>query len=93
MVMSKGKARVPGILLGAFVFVTCTTLLAAPSRALTRCAEAPASSLVVNVKQKGAMGDGQTDDTAAIQAAIDEIAGTGGTVLVPKGTYMVDPVG
>ena len=42
---------------------------------------------------RSATGDGQTDDTAAIQAAIDEIAGTGGTVLVPNGTYIVDAVG
>jgi len=44
----------------------------------------------VNVKDKGATGDGATDDTAAIQAAIDEAGGTSGTVLVPKGTYMID---
>jgi hypothetical protein len=42
----------------------------------------------VNVKDKGAKGDRTTDDTAAIQAAIDKAGGTGGTVLVPKGTYM-----
>ena len=48
---------------------------------------------MINVKDKGAKGDGQTDDTAAIQMAIDESWGTGGTVLVPKGTYMVDAVG
>ena len=39
---------------------------------------------------KGATADDQTDDTAAIQAAIDEIAGTGGTVLVPNGTYLIN---
>jgi len=38
----------------------------------------------------GAKGDGVTDDTAAIQAAVDAIAGSGGTVLVPTGTYLVD---
>ena len=57
------------------------------------CVRAPTSSLTLNIKDKGAKGDGREDDTAAIQAAIDEIAGTGGTVLVPKGTYMVDAVG
>ncbi len=54
------------------------------------CAPAPSSSLVVNVRDKGAKGDGKTDDTAAVQAAIDQVAGTGGTVLVPSGTYMID---
>lgn len=54
------------------------------------CAVAPKSPLVVNVKDKGAKGDGETDDSAAIQAAIDEAAGPGGTVLVPDGVYMID---
>jgi polygalacturonase len=45
------------------------------------------------VKEKGARGNGQTDDTAAIQATIDQVAGNGGTVLIPAGTYMVSAVG
>jgi parallel beta-helix repeat protein len=53
------------------------------------CAPAPGSPMVVDVKTKGAKGDGVTNDTAAIQAAIDAVAGTGGTVLVPGGTYMI----
>ena len=53
---------------------------------------AKAQNRCVNVKDKGAKGDGTTNDTAAIQAAIDKAGGTGGTVLVPKGTYMVDAV-
>jgi hypothetical protein len=93
MVMPKGKMSGPGVLLGALAFAACVTSLAAPSRALQGCVEAPASPLVVNVKDKGAKGDGQTDDTAAIQAAIDQVAGTKGTVLVPNGTYLVDAAG
>jgi len=57
------------------------------------CASAPTSALLVDVRDKGAKGDGSSDDTAAIQAAIDAVAGTGGTVLVPSGTYLVDAVG
>lgn len=64
--------------------------LAAAEPALGQaCAEPPSSPRVVNVTDKGAKGDGRTNDTDAIQAAIDEIAGSGGTVLVPDGTYMV----
>lgn len=58
-----------------------------------RCVIKPTSSLVVNVQTKGAKGDGKTNDTEAIQKAIDEVGGTGGTVYVPKGTYMVRATG
>ena len=47
----------------------------------------------LNVKSLlyGALGDGSTDDTAAIQAAIDAaVAGGGGTILFPPGDYVVD---
>jgi Pectate lyase superfamily protein len=40
----------------------------------------------VSVKDFGAAGDGFTDDTAAVQAALD--AGAGGMVLAPRGTYL-----
>ncbi len=53
-----------------------------------RCPEPAASSVTINVKSKGAKGDGRADDTAAIQAAIDAVA-KGGAVLVPDGTYLV----
>jgi hypothetical protein len=50
----------------------------------------PTSSLVVNVRNTGAVGNGIADDTAAIQNAVNQVGGTGGTVLVPAGTYMVN---
>lgn len=45
-------------------------------------------STVFNVINYGATGDGTTDDTAAIQAAVDAAqAAGGGVVWFPKGTY------
>jgi polygalacturonase len=46
-----------------------------------------------SVTSYGAVGDGSTDDTAAIQAALDA-AGTagGGTVSVPAGTFLSGPI-
>lgn len=52
----------------------------------------PGQSSVRNVRQYGAKGDGETDDTAAIQRAIDE-AGEGETVYFPGGTYLVSARG
>jgi polygalacturonase len=49
-------------------------------------------STVLNVKNYGALGNGIHDDTAAIQAAINALPSTGGTVFVPAGTYMIDTV-
>ena len=43
---------------------------------------------VFDVRQFGAVGDGVANDTAAIQAAIDAAAGTGGSVLLTSGTYL-----
>lgn len=46
------------------------------------------SRLRINVADFGAKGDGVSDDTAAIQAAIDKVE-NGGVVEVPRGTYRV----
>jgi polygalacturonase len=43
-----------------------------------------------NVKNYGAIGDGRHDDTAGIQAAINSLPSTGGTVTIPAGTYLID---
>jgi hypothetical protein len=54
-------------------------------------APAPTSALTVNVLAYGAIGNGITDDTAAIQSAINAVQGSGGTVIIGNGTYLVNP--
>lgn len=50
----------------------------------------PSAKASINVRDKGACGDGKTDDTRAFQAAIDALPSAGGTVVVPPGNYMID---
>ena len=72
--------------MGLFLFqsVACLMILVAPGQE-----QQPA--IVVNVRDQGAVGDGQTDDTNAIQSAIDKVAKTGGRVLLPpsKQPYLI----
>lgn len=44
----------------------------------------------ISVRDKGAIGDGVHDDTAAIQAAIDGLPASGGTVTISPGNYKID---
>jgi hypothetical protein len=65
------------------------TAVGAPARA------ARDASQTFNLADFGAVGDGQTDDGPALQAALDAVvAAGGGTLLVPAGRYaIVTPVG
>jgi hypothetical protein len=45
---------------------------------------------VYNVKVRGAVGNGVTDDTSAIQATINDCAMTGGIVWLPPATHAVN---
>lgn len=53
----------------------------------------PAGNISLNIRDFGAVGDGQTKDTAAIQQALDRcsILG-GGEVVVPAGSYLTGAI-
>lgn len=46
-------------------------------------------NLEVNVKDYGAKGDDLTDDTIAIQSALDAVSNNGGVVKIPSGVYRI----
>lgn len=47
---------------------------------------------MVNVRDHGAVGDGQTDDTMAIRAAIEAAPSPGGVIYFPPGQYRSDTI-
>ena len=72
----------------ALLLTGCTVLSAAqPPAQIPVLAWTPGSDWV-SVKALGALGDGQADDSAAIQKALDGVT-NGSTVYLPPGTYRV----
>jgi polygalacturonase len=82
-----------GVIAGAIALGAASLPLETRAGAPEACAPPPPSNLIINVKDKDALGDGRSNDSAAIQAAIDAVAGTKGTVLVPDGVYLVETIG
>jgi len=53
----------------------------------------PEPKVVANVREHGARGDGQADDSPAFKAAVEKAASAGGgAILVPAGEYMLSQV-
>lgn len=67
------------------VSILCRICPAAPA---SQPASAPATGLY-SVRDYGAAADGKTDDTAALQRAIDAATETGGIVELPPGKYLI----
>ena len=68
----------------------CLTLILAIAAG---CRSVQPGKLSVNVRDRGAKGDGTTKDTAAFQAALDSCATHGGGIVtVPAGAYLIGSV-
>jgi hypothetical protein len=78
------RPRISSLTLAAILFALLLMLAG-----LAVSQPASAASGVINVRDLGARGDGVTDDTAALQSAINQAAAAGGSVYLPSGTYMV----
>lgn len=83
-------------LIGILAAVLGVPALVGPSAFVPDARDAPVERVLrqeireVSVKGFGAAGDGVTNDTAAIQKAVNAIgAAGGGTVFFPRGTYLV----
>lgn len=59
---------------------------------LTKVSYSMISGAEVNVFDFGAVGNGSTNDTAAIASAIAALPATGGTVYFPIGTFITDSI-
>jgi polygalacturonase len=80
------------ILCGCMHRPTAAPSPAVPTAALTPVAPVAAGG-VVNARDFGATGDGQTKDTVALQQALDTCgAAGGGTVVVPPGVYLTGSI-
>ena len=89
----KGSRRVFGVTLALGIQMLSTGMLGAeqPHTFLVGFGKAEAAT-VVDVRTFGAKGNGATNDTAAIQKAINSLPSTGGTVVIPSGVYGIDAV-
>jgi hypothetical protein len=74
-------------------FVTAGSVLAASAFVSAVPFQTPGNAEIpnkemLNARDFGAKGDGTTDDTQAIQKAMDKAALTNGAVFIPEGTYL-----
>lgn len=95
------KTKLAGIAAGATANSPDATLLSRANHTGTQAISTVANlqstldskvahgDLMLNAKDYGALGDGSTDDTAAIQSALNALS-TGGWLHVPAGNYIVN---
>jgi hypothetical protein len=76
------------LLFYVFLFATWSsaTAFAADNTAEARCGDAKV--IKVTCPPYNAVPDDKTDDSKAFQAAVDKLPSSGGTIVIPKGTYL-----
>jgi len=84
---AKGLAHDAALAALPTTYATAATVTAAVATASSSLI--PKGSLVLNVRDFGATGNGSTDDTVAIQAALNAVALPGAIVFFPPGDYKV----
>jgi len=87
---TKRKLLAKPLVIAVSLTLSAVALPAAASNWWDATPHISVGSRTINVKNMGARGNGQHDDTAAIQRAIDALPRSGGTVYVPAGRYMIN---
>jgi polygalacturonase len=92
LVVRKGLGKV-AMFVRAPQWIVLLAALAGPGSALAQNQQ-PRSSTTCDIRASGAANDGTTDNTAAIQAAIESCAGQGGGIVLVDGggTYVTGPL-
>src|SRR5664279_3613259 len=82
------ERRMERCMLGCLLFSCSTIPLVNSGMASAQVLTANRVDGVYNIRDYGAIGDGETDETQAIQKAIDAASQAGGIVLVPVGHWL-----
>src|SRR3569623_2499955 len=82
---TKRKLLAKPLLIAVSLTLSAVAIPAAASTWWDATPHIAVGSRTINVKNMGARGNGQHDDTAAIQHAIDALPRNGGTVYIPAG--------
>ncbi len=82
--------RLAGITASLALFAAALPTFAATTQWWNPTPSITYGSTSLDVTRFGAVGNGAMDDTAAFQAAINALPSSGGTIIVPDGTYMID---
>ena len=88
MVDARRRNLLAGVLASPLAAIPIGSLLSGGCKAATVSRQR--GGTCIDVRARGAKGDGISDDTSSFQQAIDALPDDGGTVHVPAGNYAID---